>query len=234
MLLEICANSYQSAINAEKAGAQRIELCSELAVGGITPSYGLIKQVVEVLSIPVFVLIRPRSGNFTYSEAEFNIIKKDIEICKKLGVHGIVSGVLNENNTIDLQRTQALFELSKPMSFTFHRAFDCVPNPMEALEQLIALGVQRILTSGLEPSAEKGLDMLLKLNEKAEKRIIILAGSGINAENASKFKDAGLHEIHASASTVLSTKNNHAYFGNTQQTVSSVETIENILNKMHS
>nr|WP_316932003.1 copper homeostasis protein CutC [Bizionia psychrotolerans] len=229
MLLEICSNSHRSAINAEKAGAQRIELCSELAVGGITPSYGLIKEVVEALSIPVFVLIRPRSGNFTYSDAEFEIIKQDIEICKILGVKGIVSGVLNSDNTIDLQRINELIEISKPLSFTFHRAFDCVPNPLEALEQLIDLGVERILTSGLESSAEEGLDMLIKLNEKAADRLTILAGSGIKPENASKFKSAGLQEIHASASKVISTENNHAYFGNTQQTVSCEETIKSIL-----
>lgn len=233
MRLEICANSYQSAINAEKAGAHRIELCSELAVGGITPSYGLIKQVVLALSIPVFILIRPRSGNFTYSVAEFEIIKKDIEICKNLGVQGIVSGVLNEDNTIHLQQTKVLIELSKPLEFTFHRAFDCVPNPKEALEQLINLGAHRILSSGLESSAEKGLKRLVKLNEQAAKRIIILAGSGINPDNAHQFKDAGLTEIHASASRVTSTQNNHAYFGNTQQTVSCKETIKNIVNKIN-
>lgn len=229
MILEICANSYQSAINAEKAGAQRIELCSELAVGGITPSYGLIKQVVDRLTIPVFVLIRPRSGNFTYSEAEFEIIKADIKICKALGIQGIVSGVLNSDNTVDLKRTQELISLAKPLSFTFHRAFDCVPNPLRSLEQLIDFGVDRILTSGLEASAEMGLDMLVKLQEKAKNRISILAGSGINPENASKFKSAGLKEIHASASKVIATENSHVYFGNTQQTVSCEETIKSLL-----
>tara|TARA_R100001377_G_scaffold58479_1_gene35067 strand:+ start:880 stop:1590 length:711 start_codon:yes stop_codon:yes gene_type:complete len=229
MQLEICANSFQSALHAENAGAQRIELCSELAVGGITPSYGLIKQVIEALKIPIFVLIRPRSGNFTYSDAEFHIMKQDIEICKLLGVQGIVSGVLLPDNTIDLQRTQELIELSKPLSFTFHRAFDCVPNPFESLEELIHLGVQRILTSGLQPTAEKGLDMLKTLHEKATDRLTILAGSGIHPENASKFKSAGFQEIHASASKVVSTENKHDYFGNTQQTVSCEETIKSIL-----
>jgi copper homeostasis protein len=128
MKLEICANSYQSALNAEKAGADRIELCSELSVGGITPSYGLLKVVSENITIPVFVLIRPRSGNFNYSDAEFDIIKNNIKLCKKLGLKGIVSGVLNDDNTIDIKRTQELIELSSPLSFTFHRAFDCVPN----------------------------------------------------------------------------------------------------------
>ncbi|TYB78426.1 copper homeostasis protein CutC [Bizionia myxarmorum] len=232
MRLEICANSYQSAINAEKAGAHRIELCSELAVGGITPSYGLIKQVIEHLSIPVFVLIRPRSGNFTYTQAQFEIIKHDIEICKNLGVAGIVSGVLNADNTIDLKRTQELIALANPLPFTFHRAFDCVSNPFEAFQQLINLGVKRILTSGLESSAEKGLDLLIKLQEKAGDSLTILAGSGINPKNASKFKAAGLKEIHASASKVVSIKNNHVYFGNTPQTVSCEETIKQILNQI--
>ncbi|WP_339631692.1 copper homeostasis protein CutC [Bizionia echini] len=227
--LEICANSYQSAINAAKAKAHRIELCSELTVGGMTPSYGLIKQVIKTCTIPVFVLIRPRSGNFAYTNAEFEIMKKDIEICKSLGVQGIVSGVLNDDNTIDLKRSKELINLSKPLSFTFHRAFDCVPNPFKALEELLELGVHRILTSGMEPTAEEGLDMLIKLNKKAAGRIAILAGSGINPMNAGKFIAAGLTEIHASASKVISTDNNHAYFGNIPQTVSCPETITLLL-----
>jgi len=203
MLLEICANSFQSSKNAQDAGAHRIELCQELSVGGITPSYGLLKQVRDTLSIPVFVLIRPRSGNFVYTEDELDIMKQDIQLCKDLGFQGIVSGVLNPNNTIDLSRTKELVELSKPLSFTFHRAFDCVKNPEEALEQLIDLGIDRILTSGLQPSAEKGIGTLRKLNEQADGRITILAGSGINQNNAKRFKEIGLKEIHASASSTI-------------------------------
>lgn len=126
MVVEICANSYQSALNAQNAGAKRIELCSELASGGITPSYGLLKQVIDTLSLSVYVLIRPRSGNFNYSEEEFDVMKQDIQLCKNLGYQGIVSGVLNKDNTIDIERTKELIELSKPLEFTFHRAFDCV------------------------------------------------------------------------------------------------------------
>ena len=148
MILEICANSYQSAVNAEIASAHRIELCSEISVGGITPSLGLLKKVLQSLTIPVHVLIRPRSGNFTYSDKEFEIMKENIRLCKDLGCAGIVSGVLHEDNSIDLKRTKELIELSKPMSFTFHRAFDIVSKPKEALLQLIALGVHRLLTSG--------------------------------------------------------------------------------------
>tara|TARA_R110002073_G_scaffold336257_2_gene531263 strand:+ start:751 stop:1440 length:690 start_codon:yes stop_codon:yes gene_type:complete len=201
MKLEICANSYQSALNAQEAGAHRVELCQELSVGGITPSYGLLKQVIDTLSIPVFVLIRPRSGNFVYTEEEFDIMKQNIQLCKHLGCDGIVSGVLNKHNTIDVERTKALVELSKPLSFTFHRAFDCVDNPEEALEQLVDLGIDRVLTSGLETSAEKGLKVLKQLNKQANGRITILAGGGINSINAKLFKDIGLKEIHASAST---------------------------------
>ncbi len=140
MILEICANSYQSAINAEKAGANRIELCSELAVGGITPSYGLLKKVMADLTIPVHVLIRPRSGDFTFSDAEFDIMKENILLCKELGVSGIVSGVLHTNNTIDIERTKELVEHSKPMNFTFHRAFDWVLNPEEEIKKLEKIG----------------------------------------------------------------------------------------------
>lgn len=199
MLLEICASNYQSAINAQNAGAHRIELCSELAVGGVTPSYGLIKQTLKNLTIPVFVLIRPRSGNFTYSDADFEIMKEDIQICKALGCKGIVSGILNLDNTIDIERTKELIELSKPMAFTFHRAFDRTPNPFEALSTLIELKVDRILTSGQVTSAEKGILILNQLKELAEDKLTILPGSGINPKNVLIFKGAGFTEVHCSA-----------------------------------
>ncbi|MDC0006655.1 copper homeostasis protein CutC [Winogradskyella sp.] len=203
MKLEICANSYQSAKNAQEAGAHRIELCQELSVGGITPSYGLLKQVIENLEIPVFFLIRPRSGDFVYSDAEFKTMKNDIQLCKDLGCQGIVSGVLNADKTIDLKRTIELVELSKPLAFTFHRAFDAVANPKEALEQLIDLGIDRVLTSGQETSAELGIDLIKELNKISNGRVTILVGGGVSAKNAAKFKAAGLDEIHASASTTI-------------------------------
>ena len=148
MLLEICANSYQSAINAQEAGAHRIELCSELSIGGVTPSYGLLKLVLSTLRLPVFVLIRPRSGDFIYTKSEFDTMKTDIKLCKSLGARGIVSGVLTKERTIDLLRTQELIECAGSMEFTFHRAFDIVKDPFDALEQLIEMGAHRILTSG--------------------------------------------------------------------------------------
>jgi copper homeostasis protein len=207
MYLEICANSYQSAKNAQEAGAYRIELCQELSVGGITPSYGLLKQVRDNLEISVFVLIRPRGGDFVYSDVEFEIMKHDIQLCKDLGCDGIVSGLLNNNKTIDIDRTQELIELSRPLPFTFHRAFDEVSNPLEAFLQLIDLGVERVLTSGQQTTAESGLEVLKELNIMSNGRIIILAGSGITSDNALKFKQIGLKEIHASASSLIEENN---------------------------
>lgn len=229
MFLEICTNSFQSAQNAEYAGAHRIELCSELAVGGITPSFGLIEQVITGTEIELFVLIRPRSGNFCYSDDEFDIIRNDIQICKDLGCDGIVSGVLNVKNNIDIERTRELIELSKPMPFTFHRAFDVVPNAHEALEQLIEIGADRVLTSGQQKKAIEGIDLLKSLKEQAENRITIVVGGGISGENVQPFKDAGFHEIHASASEAVHTESSE-FFGNIPQTISSVKNIKAILN----
>lgn len=202
MLLEICASNYQSAINAQKAGAHRIELCSELAVGGITPSYGLLKKVMKELSIGVMVLVRPRSGNFVYSDDEFEIMKHDIELCKELGCSGIVSGVLTEDFKIDIKRTSELIELSRPLTFTFHRAFDHVANPEQAVIDLENLGAQRILTSGQHSSALDGIENLKKYQNIATDSLIILPGGGINGENCSAFAKANFKEIHASASKI--------------------------------
>jgi copper homeostasis protein len=210
MILEVCANSFKSAKNAQEAGAHRIELCSELALGGITPSYGLIKQVTSSLSIKTFVLIRPRSGDFVFSDSEFDIMKSDITLSKKLGVSGIVSGVLTANNTLDIKRTNELINLASPLPFTFHRAFDGVINPIKSLEQLIQLGVKRVLTSGQESSAIKGLELLQKLKKQSKNQIIILPGAGISPLNVSIFKALGFTEIHASASKQITKTTSYA------------------------
>ena len=199
MIVEVCANSLESARNAERAGANRIELCSELGVGGVTPSAGLIQLVKRELSIPVHVLIRPRGGHFTYSDAEFEVMKADILACKALGVHGIVSGILMDDFSLDVERTKTLVELAKPMHFTFHRAFDWVAEPLEAIQQLEAIGVQTILTSGGEPSAEKGIKNLEFWQQKTS--MTIMAGGGVSPGNASKFKDIGLRAIHCSGTS---------------------------------
>ena len=228
MKLEICANSYQSVMNAQDSGAQRVELCAELSVGGITPSYGFLKKVSEETSIPVNVLIRPRSGNFHYSEEEFSLMKDNIKLCKELGFNGIVSGVLNSDNSIDIARTKELIKLTKPLSFTFHRAFDCVENSKKALEILIDLGVDSILTSGKKEKAAQGIELLKELKQLAKRRIIILPGSGINSDNAQLFKEAGFREIHSSASKIIPSKKS-IFFGNTTQTVSDIKNIKEIL-----
>lgn len=236
MLLEICASTIQSAVNAQTAGAHRIELCSELAVGGITPSYGMVQEVLSRLSLPVFVLIRPRSGHFVYTESEFEIMKADILQYKKMGCAGIVSGVLNADGTIDVDRTQVLVELSKPLPFTFHRAFDVTPNPSQALETLIEKGVSRVLTSGQAMSAMEGFELLKQLQKQASGRIQLLPGGGINQNNVHIFKESGFTEIHASAtSLVQETKppkvamNSPKFFNEHQLYESSVENIRNIL-----
>ncbi|MFT5762234.1 MAG: copper homeostasis protein [Polaribacter sp.] len=238
MKLEICANSYQSAINAEKAGANRIELCSELAVGGITPSYGLLKKAVEKLTIPIHVLIRPRSGDFTYTNDEFQVLKEDILLCKELGVTGIVSGVLTLNNTIDIERTKELVEISKPMNFTFHRAFDWVINPIKELKKLEEIGVTRILTSGQQNSAEIGLQNLIEL-QKATSKITIMPGGGINKNNIKLFQENGFKEVHLSATLQTKTikkpivsMNSNKHFDETQLAVSDVQQIKNCLEKI--
>ncbi|MCH2033101.1 MAG: copper homeostasis protein CutC [Tenacibaculum sp.] len=229
MKLEICANSYQSALNAEQAGAHRIELCSELNSGGITPSYGLIQKVTSELSIETFVLIRPRSGNFVYSEAEFDIMKQDIVKCKSLGVNGIVSGVLMKDNTIDIERTKELISLAYPLPFTFHRAFDLVTNPTESIQQLIDLKADRVLTSGQKNKVLDGIMLLIDLKEKFSNQIIILPGSGINSNNVGDFKKAGFTEVHASASVTIE-ESTALNFDEISQTVSDSEEITRILN----
>ncbi|MCL4131297.1 UNVERIFIED_CONTAM: hypothetical protein GTU68_010212 [Idotea baltica] len=241
MFIEICANSYQSAINAQKAGADRIELCSELAIGGITPSYGLVKKVKQELEIPVHVLIRPRSGDFTYAHSEFDVMKKNIELCKKLRCEGIVSGILNSNNTIDIKRTKELVELAKPMRFTFHRAFDWVGNPLEEIEGLIKIGVDYVLTSGQENQAILGLKLLKKLKDKGSGKVEIMPGAGVNIENILAFKNAGFNQIHFSATSIHTTQNNikvtmnsPRFFNETVVAVSDLNKINKMINLVRS
>lgn len=197
MIVEVCANSYQSAVNAEEAGADRIELCAELAVGGITPSYGLIKKVSENLTIPIHVLIRPRSGDFTYSRDEFEIMKTNIALCTDLGVSGIVSGVLYSNGTLDKDRTGELISAAGDLHFTFHRAFDWVEDPLKTLLELEDLGVDCILTSGGRQKAEEAINELVSWKKKVEK-CVIMPGGGIRSHNALFFKNNGFEAIHLS------------------------------------
>ena len=201
MILEICANSFESALAAQEAGAHRIELCQELSLGGITPSHGLIEKVMQELEIPVFVLIRPRSGDFMYTDAEFDVMLRDIAFAKAQGAQGIVSGILNEDFTIDETRTKQLMAESGELPFTFHRAFDWTPDVLAALELLIDMGAQRILTSGINVNVNEGYETLVQLLAAARSRISILPGGGISVDNIMKFKNAGFSEVHGSLSS---------------------------------
>ena len=198
MILEVCANSYESAINAEKGGAQRIELCENLSVGGLTPNFVLAKKVISELTIPVFILIRPRNGDFNYSNEEFEQIKKDIIFFKDLGCKGIVSGILTKDKNIDVIRTRELIELSRPLEFTFHRAFDEVLDPIDGLYKLIEIKSNRLLTSGQKNTAIDGIELIQKLIKISNKKIIIMPGSGINSENITEFKKIESKEVHGS------------------------------------
>lgn len=204
MLVEVCANSLESALNAEKAAANRIELCSELAVGGITPSYGLLKSVREQVSIPVNVLIRPRSGDFTYSDEEFEIMKRNIALCVDLGFNGIVSGVLKSDFTVDLERTAELVKSAKHLKFTFHRAFDWVPNAKDTVKRLEEIGVDHILTSGQQKSALEGINLLKELHQITS-NCTLMPGGGIRVENVQSFKEQGFKVVHLSGSTFYKT-----------------------------
>jgi len=187
MTLEICANSLQSALNAQEGGANRVELCENLWEGGTTPSFGTLTLARKLLKIELLVLARPRGGDFVYSDLEFDILCQDILQMKEMGIEGIVSGVLNPNGTIDKIRTQILVELSRPLPFIFHRAFDCTPDAQKALEDLIDCGVKRVLTSGQKNSALDGLPLLKELHHQAAGRIEILPGGGLNGDNIAQL-----------------------------------------------
>ena len=199
MTIEICANSVQSAINAAKGGADRIELCQNLNEGGTTPSYATIKYCVEKLPLKTMVLIRPRPGDFCYNDAEYEAIKEDVLMCRQLGAHGVVVGFLDKKLDIDINRTAEIVKLARPMEVTFHRAFDRCRDWHKALERIIECGCDRILTSGQYKTAPEGIDNLREIQKQASGRIAILAGSGVNSQNAAEIiRATGVNEVHSS------------------------------------
>ncbi|XP_076868056.1 copper homeostasis protein cutC homolog isoform X2 [Brachyhypopomus gauderio] len=199
-LMEVCVDSVESAINAERGGAGRIELCSSLMEGGITPSIGLLQVVKENVQIPVYVMIRPRGGDFLYTDREADVMRKDIELMKSHKADGVVLGALTEDGRVDVELCMELLAACRPLPVTFHRAFDMVHDPSVAVETLASLGFERILTSGCESSALEGLPLIKRLTEQAKGRIIIMPGGGITERNLQRILEgSGAQEFHCSA-----------------------------------
>jgi copper homeostasis protein len=198
LLLEVCVDSVASAIAAERGGAARLELCSSLIEGGITPSAGLIEITRAAVSIALHVMIRPRGGDFCYDTDEFEIMRRDVALAKQLGANGVVFGILDVHGEVDVARTRQLIKEARPLAVTFHRAFDMAADLFRALEDLCAAGIDRVLTSGGESSCLQGQKMIAQLAQKAQGRIVVMPGGGIKPQNARSFVDhTGVTEIHS-------------------------------------
>jgi copper homeostasis protein len=203
--VEVCVDSVEGAIAAQEGGAVRVELCDNLFEGGTTPSAGAIALTRQHLEIDLNVIIRPRGGDFCYSEIEYEVMRHDIEAAKQVGANGVVIGLLNPDGAVNIERTRSLIELARPLSVTFHRAFDVCRDPFAALETLIELGVHRLLTSGQEASVLEGLDLIGELVRRAGDRLIIMPGGGIREHHVAKIvAQTGVTEIHVSARSTVS------------------------------
>ena len=210
VLVEVCVDSVASAMAAERGGAQRIELCSDLLEGGVTPSVGLLGVVRSKLSIAVHPIIRPRPGDFCYSEAEFESMVRDVEIAKSEGADGVVLGILEQEGNVDVARTRQLVELARPLSVTFHRAFDMSADLLRALEDVCATGADRLLTSGGEQECLQGVDTVARLVPAANGRIRIMAGGRIGIDNAPTIVEkTGVTEIHVGLATPVRSPMRH-------------------------
>ncbi|KAH0623849.1 hypothetical protein JD844_007018 [Phrynosoma platyrhinos] len=197
-LMEICVDSVESAVNAERGGAGRLELCANLMEGGTTPSIGLLQVVKQCIRVPVFVIIRPRGGDFLYSDREVEVMKADIRLAKQHGADGLVFGALTEDGRVDTELCTALLAASRPLPVTFHRAFDMVYDPMTALETLISLGFERVLTSGCDSSALEGLPLIKRLTDQVAQSST--SGGGITERNLQRILEgSGASEFHCSA-----------------------------------
>lgn len=207
MKLEVCVDSYTSIITAKNAGADRIELCSALNIGGLTPSWGLIKKAKEIGGMEIFVMIRPRSGDFLYDDNEFDTMKNDIAIVKEMGLDGIVTGILLSDGRIDINRMRELVKMAYPLKVVMHRAFDDAKNPMEDIDKLIEMGVCRILTSGQRANALEGADFIAKIQKRFGDKITIMPGSGVNAGNIEEiYRLTGCTEYHMSGKVNVGSK----------------------------
>lgn len=217
-VFEICVDSPESALAAQEGGADRIELCDNLIEGGTTPSIGSIEIARKLLNIKLHVIVRPRGGDFLYSDIEFEIMKRDIETAKRAGVDGVVFGILKQDGSIDKPRNRELVAISRPMAVTFHRAFDVCREPFRGLEDLIEIGVGRMLTSGQHPTATEGAGLIARLVKTAGERISILACGGLNVNNiAHVAKATGAREFHFTAfedaASPMTFRNEHVSMG---------------------
>jgi copper homeostasis protein len=198
ILIEVCVDSVASAVAAERGGAARLELCGSLIEGGITPSAGLIEMTRAALSGALHVMIRPRGGDFCYDADEFEIMRRDIALAKRLGAEGVVFGILDVHGNVDAPRTRQLVDEARPLAVTFHRAFDMCADLFRALDDLCAAGIGRVLTSGGESTCLQGRETIAELVRKAQGRIVVMPGGGIKAENVRSFVDyTGVKEIHS-------------------------------------
>lgn len=242
-VIEVCVNSVESAVQSQEGGADRVELCDNLFEGGTTPSAGSIALARERLRIKLHVIIRPRGGDFLYSDLEFAIMQRDIETAKALGADGVVIGLLTADGEIDAARTHRLTELARPMSVTFHRAFDVARSPREALETLIDLGIDRILTSGQEESVLEGAELIAQLVTQAGDRIIIMPGGGFSERNVARIvAQTGVKEIHvtgfADVESQMRYRNPRVFMGGTlrppeyQRAVTQARIIQDLRNQL--
>lgn len=199
-LFEVCVDGVEAAIEAELGGGDRLELCAGLLEGGTTPSAGTLELALAKVALPIVVLVRPRRGGFVYSSAELDVIARDVDFARRAGAHGVAIGVLANERSIDVERTRELIAVARPMKVTFHRAFDAVEEPLRALETLIELGVDRVLTSGGAHSAEQGIAELAQLVDAADGRIEIVAAGGVRAHNAAAIaRRARVPALHGTA-----------------------------------
>ncbi len=221
-ILEVSIEGVDGLLVAQDNGVDRVELCASVLEGGITPSMGMVREALRRARVPVFVIVRPRGGDFLYSEVEFASMREDVIALRELGVPGVVSGCLTAAGEVDAERTAELLQLARPMSFTFHRAFDMVRDPAQALEVLISLGVDRVLTSGQRATAMEGLDNLKRLGQLAKGRIIVMPCGSLRATNIGQVcRETGLWELHFAAhkmeSSGMTHRNPHVAMGGTAQ-----------------
>ncbi|MGI9429627.1 MAG: copper homeostasis protein CutC [Bythopirellula sp.] len=200
ILLEICIDSIESASAAKAGGADRLEVCSSLSAGGTTPSFGLVKRCITDIELPVMMMIRPHDGGFVYHDEDIATMLTDIEVARSLGVQGVVFGALTADRQIHRQHCRRLLDAAGSLETTFHRAFDVVANPSESLDVIMELGFDRLLTSGQSAVAEAGAALIRQLCDRAQKRIVLMAGAGVSPQNARQIADVtGVRELHASA-----------------------------------